>query len=142
MRGLHAALALAGFPSRKKKSDRKNSKMSVFIPQPYRRKSLSPTPAVGPVQVLAVNNASTPSASAFLFLLTVDLSKITCPGSPTRAFSAVSDGTIWAECKGEGAIVNPMPTLSAILVHFCESNKARWLFLSSLMAIWVALSKG
>lgn len=35
MRGWHAVPALAGFPSKKKKSDRENSKMPVFIPQPY-----------------------------------------------------------------------------------------------------------
>lgn len=39
--GLHAVPALAGFPSRKKKVIGENSKMSVCIPQPYRRKSLS-----------------------------------------------------------------------------------------------------
>lgn len=42
MRGLHAVPALAGFPGRgKKKVIEENSKMSVFIPQPYRHKSLS-----------------------------------------------------------------------------------------------------
>lgn len=44
MRGLHAVPALAGFPGRKKKVIEENSKMSVFIAQPHRHKSLSQPP--------------------------------------------------------------------------------------------------
>lgn len=81
-----------------------------------------------------------PLRSCF-FLSTVDpVKKITRPRSPTKAFSALSNGIIWAECKGEGAITKPMPAHSATLVPFRQRSKAGCLFPSSLMRTWVALS--
>lgn len=103
-----------GSPAEKNKSDRGEFKDVCLYSTALQAQVFESAPAVGPVQVLAVNNASIPFRLCVLVSsLYRDPVKITCPGSPTRAFSTVSNGIVWAECKGEGAVINPTPTFSA-----------------------------